>query len=130
MEQSEPQDLTSNENREQAKIYKKESISKYQSAVNDAAASICTRNPAMLTKRGELLTLARKSVDEGGYVYGKGKSRSKAFGSVTDEAGPSAPKRPKITQEIRDRRRQDITEELKSIGTQIQFKEKNRRSYR
>ena len=124
MEQSEPQDLTANEIREQAKIFKKGSISKYQSAVNDAAATICIRNPAMLTKRGELLTLAKRSVDESGFVYRKGKSRSKAFGSEADEPGPSAPKRLKITQQIRDTRQRNIAEDLKSINTHIQFKEK------
>ena len=107
---------------QQAKIYKKESISRYQSAINDAAAAICLKNPAMLTKRGDLLNLARQSVDESGFVYRKGKSRSKSFGSEAGEGAP-APKRPKISQQLRDKRKHNINEDLKCINTQIQFKE-------
>jgi len=77
----------------------------------------------MLTKRGDLLNLARQSVDESGFVYRKGKSRSKSFGSEAGEGAP-APKRPKISQQLRDKRKQNINEDLKCINTQIQFKER------
>ena len=69
------------------------------------------------------LTVATPGVDESGFMYTKGKSRSKAFGS---EAGEGLPvrKRPKISQEFRETRRQNITEDLKCTNTQIQFKER------
>ena len=68
------------------------------------------------------LTVATSGVDENGFMYTKGKSRSKAFGS---EAGERLPvqKRPKINREFRETRRQNITEDLKCTNTQIQFKE-------
>ena len=121
-EQSEP-NIDAAEICEQAKIFKKEPISRYHSAINDAAATICLKTPSMLTKRADLLALARKSVDESGFLYTKGKSRSKAFGS---EAGEGLPlrKRPKISQEFRETRRENITEDLNCINTQIQFKER------
>lgn len=121
-EQSEP-NIDATEICEQAKIFKKEPISRYHSAINDAAATICLKTPSMLTKRADLLALARKSVDESGFLYTKGKSRSKAFGS---EAGEGLPlrKRPKISQEFRETRRKNITEDLSCINTQIQFKER------
>ena len=56
-------------------------LSDYQQEVNAAAEKICLRNPHMICKRGTLLELARKEVHDSGYVYKKGKSRSKAFGT-------------------------------------------------
>ena len=91
--------------------------------MNDAAGDICVRNPIMLSMRGELLELARKSVNDSGYEYKKGKSRSKRFGSASSVKA-STPKRPKLDQEFRARRMQQIQEEVKTINTQLSFKER------
>ena len=77
----------------------------------------------MLTMREELLEQARKSVNESGYQYKKGRSRSKKFGSESS-AELSTPKRPKLDQEFRSKRMQQIKEEIKTINTQVSFKEK------
>ena len=121
-EQSEP-NIDRAEVREQANIFKKEPISRYHSAINDAAATICLKNPSMLMKRADLLALARKSVHESGFLYTKGKSRSRAFGSKAGEELPVR-KRPKLSQEFRETRQRNITEDLNCINTQIQFKER------
>ena len=79
--------------------------------MNDAAGDICVQNPIMLSVRGELLELARKLVNDSGYEYKNGKSRSKRFGSAsTVEA--STVKRPKLDQEFRTKRMQQIKEEV------------------
>lgn len=105
--------------REEAKIYNKEPLSEYQQQINFAAGEICSKNPNMLVRRGELLEQARKSVDGSGYQYKKGKSRSKNFGSA-----PSKPKRQKIDHDLRTRRMKEIKEELATITKQISFKER------
>ena len=77
------------------------------------------RNPSLLAKRGERLERARAALNESGYQYRKGKSRSKQVGS----GGDSTPKRPKFIQEFREQRLADTEEELKTINTSISFKE-------
>ena len=64
--------------RKKAKVYTKEDkrpLSSFQQAVNKAAGDICVKNPLMLTKKGDLLTLARQQVYESGFHFKKGKSR-------------------------------------------------------
>ena len=91
--------------------------------MNDAAGDICVQNPIMLSVRGEFLELARKRVNDSGYEYKKGKSRSKRFGSASSVEA-STPKRPKLDQEFRTKRIQQIKEEVKTINTQVSFKER------
>lgn len=68
-------------------------------SVNEAAGDICVHNPAMLTERGELLTLARQAVHDSGYQYKKKRSRSKSFGS-----GEAPQKRAKVSASQRSER--------------------------
>ena len=53
--------------REQAKVFKEESLTHYQQEINQAAGDICVKDLAMLTQRGKLLKMVRVKVDEGGY---------------------------------------------------------------
>ena len=80
------EDFSSNEStsakeeriREDSKIYRKDDkrpLSAYQKAINCAAGNICVRDPTMLTKKGELLALAKEQVYESGFQFKKGKSR-------------------------------------------------------
>ena len=80
------EDFSSNEStsenkeriREESKIYWKDdkrSLSDYQKAINGAAGDICMRDPTMLTKKGELLALAKEQVYESGFQFKKRKSR-------------------------------------------------------
>lgn len=106
--------------REKAKIFIKTSLKPYHQRVNDAAGDICVQNPAMLLDKAELLVMARKMVHESGFQYKKKRSRSKSFGSAIDVTV----KRPKVNKEMCTARIIQINEELKTLNTQLGFKEK------
>ena len=112
--------------RKQALIYGREpqkKVTKYQQLINDAAAAIVIENPALLSSRSKLLELARGKVDNDGYVYKKGKSRSKKL-STTTEAPPK--KRPKTVESFRLQRISQLQEDVKDINDRLQMKEKRR----
>lgn len=90
----------------EARIYVKEPLSDYRQQLNRLAGEICLRDPSLLTRKGELVKLAQKALNEEGYQYKKGRSRSKVFGSDSD----AAPKRPKLSEDYRQRRLQQIQE--------------------
>lgn len=98
-------------------------MSEYQKRVNEAAGDLAVANPALLTSRGHLLELARAAVCESGYVFKKGHSRSKQMQSAAGSP-EKTPKRPKITQEVRERRISDLNEEIKDLNKRIGFKER------
>ena len=60
------------------------------------------RNPSLLGRRGDLLDLARVEVQEKGYNYVKGKSRSKRPMSPPTETPRRV--RSKISAEVRQKR--------------------------
>lgn len=68
--------------REEATIYRKTAhrpLSKYQMHINAASVQLCLNNPTLLLNWRvlDLLELARSKVIEEGFVFAKGKSRSK-----------------------------------------------------
>ena len=69
--------------------------------MNAAAVELCLRDVSLLNKRGELLELARKRVADEGYIFKKGRSRSKLYG---DSEAETTPKRPKYDKEMREER--------------------------
>ncbi len=102
-------------------------LSKYQQSINDIAAKITLDNPDLLSSKQKLWKEARKKLDESGYGYKKGKSRSKQLvsSSESDESTP-APKRIKTTEALRVKRISEIEEDLKDISQRMGFKEKRR----
>lgn len=50
----------------------------HEVSVNEAAAQLCLRQPALLTRRDELFPLARQVVKDAGYNYVKGMKKSEA----------------------------------------------------
>ena len=92
-------------------------MSNYQKQVNKCAQDIAARDPSLLVKRGKLLEAAQS---DSGYCFKKGYSRSKRFLDDTREAV----KRPKIDKEMREKRIQNIEEELTDLRQRISFKEK------
>ena len=90
--------------------------------VNEASQAICLRKPSMLRRRGELLVQAKQRVHDTGYVYRKGKSRSKSYGSVVDDA--TRPKRVKTSADERISRMKTIKEELSDLQNRVSFKRK------
>ena len=77
----------------------------------------------MLVNQGELLQQAHIMLDESGYQYKKGKSRSKNFGSVSGADEPKL-KCPRTDHEVRTKRKQEIEEEILTINKQLTFKGK------
>ena len=89
----------------EAIIFTKEPLSTFSKKVNEAAQGICLRKPSVLKNRGKLLILAKEKVHESGYIYRKGKSRSKSYGTGCEDA--SRPKRIK-------RKRLELAEQSKN----------------
>ena len=107
---------------EAGKIYKKESLSKYQRAINEVSGELALRDPSLLTRRGDLLNLARVEVQQKGYSYIKGKSRSKRLMSPPGDT--PIPTRAKISAEVRQKRIAALKEDIASLEKQIHFKNK------
>ena len=77
------------------------------------AGEICLNNPALLADRGKLLELAKDKLHDSGYMYAKGKSRSKKFHEDDEE---EKPKCEKIDQQERQHRIESVSEQLKDIN--------------
>ncbi len=110
--------------RDEAVIYKKEKnrpLSNYQKEINKCAQDIAIREPSLLAKRGMLLEADQKAVYNSGYNFKKGYSRSKRF---LNNSANKAIKRPKLSKDFREKRIQDIEEEIKDSRQRISFKEK------
>ena len=56
---------------------KSEGLTVYELNVNEAATQLSLRDPTLLIRRDELLTLSRRAVKQGGFTYAHGSSRSK-----------------------------------------------------
>jgi hypothetical protein len=86
--------------------------------VNHASISLALEDPTLLDSRQTLLKLARERVNESGYRFKKGKSRSKL--SNTEE---SAPKRPKTSEYMREIHLNELKEDIKDVGDRLGYKE-------
>lgn len=78
------------------------------------------QNPNLLGDRKLLLEAARKKLDESGYSYRKGKSRSKRLSSDGD--GSSVSKRAKINAEYRLSRIDELKDKIKDLSEQLHYK--------
>lgn len=105
-------------------VGKGKSLSTYHTAMNKAAEELCLKNPSLLWQRGTLLENARKVVNESGYIYKKGQSRSKSFNPPTESS--SSAKRPKVGAQEREKRIADVAEDLKDISDRMSFNDKRR----
>ena len=109
--------------RAKARIFGKsgKEVTKYQARLNQVAGDLCVHNPALLAEKGKLLELAKDKLHESGYVYAKGKSRSRKFNPL-DEV-EERPKRKKIDQRERQHRIDTLKEQLQD-NKHIGIKEK------
>ena len=80
------------------------------------------RDPSLLGRRGDLLDLARVEVQEKGYNYVKGKSRSKRLMSPPTETPRRV--RSKISAEVRQKRMLALEEDVSNLDKQLHFKNK------
>ena len=96
--------------------------------MNTASQSLALANPNLLNDRRKLMELARLKVDEDGYVYKHGKSRSKHIRSESDTSTSSGPrvKRTRTNETERLQRIAYAEESVSDIAKQIGFKEKRR----
>lgn len=78
----------------------------------------------MLSSQQVLLQYAQERVEEDGYVFKKGKSRTKRHSR--DKEGTSKIKRPKTTEAVRLNRISAINDELKSLDERLMYKNKER----
>lgn len=92
--------------------------------VNEAAFEIATQQPHLLSSRQVLLQYAQEKVEENGYAFRKGKSRSKRHTSDREDA--SVIKRPKTTEAVCLNRIAVINDELKSLDERLMYKDKER----
>ena len=99
-------------------------LTKYQESINNAAMELCLQNPNLLDDRKALLEASRKKLDDSGYVYKKGRSRSKLLSSGDGES--PVKKRAKINKDIRVSRIAELQDQIKDKSEQLQFKELRR----
>lgn len=99
-------------------------LMEYHRAINEAMFEAGKENPHFLSKLDELLVIARKRVHESGFNYKKKTSRSRDFGSSSSEE--VRPKREKISQEVREKRIDELNEDLQEVNMQIGFASKHR----
>ncbi|KAG1446378.1 hypothetical protein G6F46_008358 [Rhizopus delemar] len=52
-------------------------LTNYEKAINEAAIQLASEDPLLISKKGDLFRLAKKKLLDDGYVYKRGKSRSK-----------------------------------------------------
>ena len=92
--------------------------------MNEMAKSLCMENPDLMISRALLIQKSREKLHDSGYSYKKGKSRSKAFETSSSEGG--APKRPKIYEEMRTSRINELEDQIKDLTDTLSYKEKRR----
>jgi hypothetical protein len=100
----------------------KKPLSTYQSTMNDVSLKLCLDDPTLL--------LAREQVHNEGYQYKKKKSSSTVFGSATNQMkDPTAPKKPKWSQELRSKRIKENEEDLSDLDTRVKCIERSREKF-
>ena len=112
---------------ENSKVYGHNSeriLTKYQESINDVAMQLCLQTPNLLSDRKSLLEAARKQLDESGYGYKKGRSRSKRLNP--DDDGSSGNKRTKVNKEFRLSRIEELKEQIQDKSEQLKYKELRR----
>ena len=97
-------------------------LTKYEREMNEVSTQLCLQTPNLLSDRKALLEASRKKLDESGYGYKKGKSRSKRL--TADEGSPQ--KRAKINRDFRLARIAELQEQIKDKKEQLEFKELRR----
>ena len=104
---------------EASKIFRKQGVTDYQQKVNSATEKLCVETPSLIRNRGVLLKRARQSVHESGYLYAKGKSRSKDLGTIKTT--------PNVDRACRLRRLKEL-EDIDSFNKRIMIKEERCKS--
>lgn len=97
-------------------------LTKYQQQLNEVAGDLCVDNTLLLYDKEKLLELSREQVHKSGYVYVKGKSRSKVLTTATTTEKHQT--REKVDKQERGYRIESIVEQVSDIQKHIELKEK------
>ena len=95
----------------------------YQQKVNEASFHLAMKDPSLLSSRQTLLERAREMVNESGYNFKKGKSRSK---KLQDSDSEQSSKHCKTSEALRTKRISQLNDDIKDFNDRLQFKEKRR----
>lgn len=96
-------------------------LTQYQVAINDAAYKLCLKDPSLLSKKGDLLGVARKMLHESGYSYAKKRSRSVVVGQSASTSGANKQKRVRLTTDVRRKRIAAIEEDLEGLQKESEY---------
>lgn len=99
-------------------------LSKHEKTINRCALACCEEDVSLLKDRKKLFNLAREKADSEGYSYKKQRSRSKVFGG--EKMDKEAAKRQKLVCDQRQRRTEELVEDMKSATDTIKLLELQR----
>lgn len=102
-------------------------LSKYEEAINRCALACCEEDVSLLKDRKKLFELAREKADSGGYSYKKQRSRSKVFGD--EKMAKEGAKRQKLLFDQRQRRTEELVEDMTSATDTIKLLELQRSKF-
>ena len=117
--------------REQARFYGRDPtkvLTPYQKKINLATEELAVGTPSLLHTRQKLRECARTKVDDDGYLYRKGKSRSKRLRNSDEGDTSECPKRVKTTESVRLERIAYIEDAIKDTDKRINYKNLRRQA--
>ncbi|CAB4016501.1 Hypothetical predicted protein [Paramuricea clavata] len=77
------------------------------------------KDPILLKNKKELLCIARQNIDNSGFQYKKGKSRSTMF--ATPDSSTCGSTKKNVTRNLCEKRLEQLREDLKEVDLQISF---------
>ena len=111
--------------RKQSQIYQLKADDKlfdYHQAINEASFTLAMENPLLLCDKTDLQKQARLKLHNDGFSYKKKVSRSKLFGNASSVAS----KREYIGPDVREKRVEQLQEDLKEVDLQLNYAVKQR----
>ena len=104
-------------------------LSEYEKHINAASLQLCQENASLLGNRKKLFDLAKQKIDADGYTYKKKTSRSKVFGNSVQKSAASGFQQANITQEMRQKKINELQEDIQACKESISLLEKQRSKF-
>ena len=104
-------------------------LSEYEKQINAASLQLCQENASLLSNRKKLFELSKQKIDADGYNYKKKTSRSKIFGISAQKASGSENQQAKVMKEIRQRKINELREDIESCKETISLLQKQRSKF-
>ena len=108
--------------RKESQIYQlkpDDKLFEYHKAVNEACFSEAMKDPTLLKNKKELLDKAKQNINNSGFQYKKGKSRSTMF--ATPDSSTCGSTKKNVTRNLREKRLEQLREDLKEVDLQLSF---------